>query len=145
MRSMSKAELVVVNDLRRGKLDSLGEMLSDESVALHPLINRALRNLICGSSLTSDYRLIADRHPDLPRVSDGKVYQRERSANRLAVALSVACAGGLESGQFESALREAMAEHKLSRATVAKIWSEFRDFFAECQDNDGRPFWRRPD
>jgi hypothetical protein len=127
MRDMSKAELAAWNGLIAGQLEPLADILAAEDAELHPILARWLVKLIRGSPSETDYRLRADKHPDLARASDGLQAQRLNGMHSLQTALKVLRHGGLR-GQWEAAVQATIDETGLKRRTVAAHWSEHKQF-----------------
>lgn len=130
-RDMTDLELVVAGELLDGKLDALAKLLALEG-DVHPIVQRYLQRLICGSSSQTDFRLRVDRHPELKSPKSGARAMMLSSTKRLQTALVMARHGGLNKGQFEAALTATIDETGLDRATVCRHWADQKRFVRFC-------------
>lgn len=127
-RDLTAAELAAWNGLIAGELDPLADLLEEGDGLLHPILQRWLVKLIRGSVDESDFRLVADKHPDLKHISHGPRAKRLASLNTMQTALIVFHAGGLDDVKLEAAIEAAIAETGQSRRTVFSHWSKHKMF-----------------
>lgn len=126
-RDMTAAEIAAWNGLIAGDLEPLADVLEDGDDTLHPILQRWLVKLIRGTIQDTDFRLRADKHPDLARASDGLQAQRLADMQSLGTALKVLRHGGLRR-QWEAAVQATMDETGQSRRTVAAHWKQHKQF-----------------
>ncbi len=126
-RDMTAAEIAAWNGLIAGDLEPLADVLEDGNDTLHPILQRWLVKLIRGTVRDTDFRLRADKHPDLARVSDGLQAQRVADMHSMQTALKVLRHGGLRR-QWEAAVQATMDETGQSRRTVAAHWQKHKQF-----------------
>ena len=133
MRKMSEAELAACNGLIAGDLEPLADVLDTEVGELHPILQRWLLKLIRGSSDETDFRLVAMRHPDLKRASDGPRAKRLASMAKLDTAIEMVRNGALNEGQWEAAMLATIENTGLARSTIAGHWSDRKRFLLFCR------------
>lgn len=128
MRDMTADELAAWDGLIEGDLRPLADLMELGDGTIHPILQRWLVKLIRGSVRETDYRLVAGKHPDLARVTDGPRHQRLASLATLRTANIVAQNGGLERGQTEGAFQAAMDATGLKERQVKEHWSKHKGF-----------------
>lgn len=111
--------LIVIRDLRKGVITSLGRYLAkhrgipDREVALE------LRKLISGSRERTPYRLMVVEHPDTPKDKGGRPPTGGRAPRQVERAVARDFAEELkQSTSVESAVAAVAKRHKISAASV---------------------------
>lgn len=111
--------LVVIRDLQKGVVTSLGRYLTkhrgipDRAVALE------LKKLISGSRERTPYRLIVVEHPDTPKDKGGRPPTTGRAPKQNERAVAQDFAEELkQSASVESAVVAVAKRHKISTASV---------------------------
>ncbi|MGW8135578.1 hypothetical protein ACWGNZ_08055 [Sphingomonas zeae] len=135
MRDMTRDELAAWNGLMAGDLTPFADLMETEDGIIHPILQRWLVKLIKGSAIDTDYRLTANKHPDLPRVTDGLRHQRIAALSTLRTAQIVAQNGGFEPGQTAGAFQAAMDATGLQERQVKAHWAKHKTFLRVMRAN----------
>jgi hypothetical protein len=111
--------LVVIRDLRKGVVTSLGRYLTkhrgipDRAVALE------LKKLISGSRERTPYRLIVVEHPDTPKDKGGRPPTKRRAPTEAELEVVRAFEQALKlTGSVESAVSAVRAKRKISASGI---------------------------
>jgi hypothetical protein len=117
---ISLDDFALTGDLQRGELQRIADHYRKHG-ALHPMVMDHLMRLIDGDAkATFGWRLAMVKHPDIPRLTHGRIERRRAKATLVTILMGHF--GANEPGGYDAAVSEVAAHVGLTTARVRQVW-----------------------